>query len=94
MGACVNTRAGNGCMAGSLSGSESSKIVCCILCGVVSGLDQLLDENRIADLTLMYQLFSRVKDGLKELVSYFSSYIKVASARLSLSRLPFVSPLG
>ena len=57
---------------------------------MVSGLDQLLDENRIADLTLMYQLFSRVKDGLKELVSYFSSYIKVASAWLSLSCLPFI----
>ena len=49
---------------------------------VVSGLDQLLDENRIADLTLMYQLFSRVKDGLKELVSAFSSYIKVGLAVL------------
>ena len=84
----------NGCMAGSLSGSERNDLWCCILCGVVSGLDQLLDENRIADLTLMYQLFSRVKDGLKELVSYFSSYIKVASARLSLSLLPFISPLG
>ncbi|KAL8623970.1 Cullin-4A [Nucella lapillus] len=40
------------------------------------GLDQLLDENRIGDLTLMYQLFSRVKDGLKELVQSFSAYIK------------------
>lgn len=40
------------------------------------GLDQLLDENRIADLTLLYQLFSRVKEGLKELVMSFSAYIK------------------
>ncbi|KAJ8309854.1 hypothetical protein KUTeg_011719 [Tegillarca granosa] len=40
------------------------------------GLDQLLTENRIQDLTLMYQLFSRVKDGLKELCSQFSVYIK------------------
>lgn len=42
------------------------------------GLDQLLNENRIADLTLMYQLFSRVKDGLKELVVHFSTFIKAA----------------
>nr|KAG5690953.1 hypothetical protein BaRGS_027272 [Batillaria attramentaria] len=40
------------------------------------GLDQLLDENRVGDLTLMYQLFSRVRDGLKELCTAFSAYIK------------------
>lgn len=40
------------------------------------GLDQLLDENRTADLTLLYQLFSRVRDGLKELNSAFGAYIK------------------
>lgn len=40
------------------------------------GLDQLLDENRVTDLGLLYQLFSRVKDGLKELCSAFSAYIK------------------
>lgn len=44
---------------------------------VCSGLDQLLDENRVTDLGLLYQLFSRVKDGLKELCSAFSAYIKV-----------------
>ena len=46
----------------------------CVLC---AGLDQLLDENRIADLSLLYQLFSRVKEGLKELVMAFRDYIKV-----------------
>jgi len=40
------------------------------------GLDHLLDENRISDLALMYQLFSRVKDGLKELCSSYAAYIK------------------
>ncbi|XP_076337689.1 cullin 4 [Tachypleus tridentatus] len=40
------------------------------------GLDQLLEENRISDLSLMYSLFSRVKDGLSELCSYFNQYIK------------------
>ncbi|XP_013419680.1 cullin-4A [Lingula anatina] len=40
------------------------------------GLDMLLEQNRIQDLTLMYQLFSRVKDGLKELYVACASYIK------------------
>lgn len=43
----------------------------------LSGLDQLLTENRMKDLTLMYQLFSRVKDGLKEMCTAFATYIKV-----------------
>ena len=42
-----------------------------------SGLDQLLTENRIQDLTRLYHLFSRVKDGLKELCASFSTFIKV-----------------
>lgn len=41
------------------------------------GLDQLLDENRIeSDLTLMYNLLARVKEGLPELCSHFNQYIK------------------
>lgn len=40
------------------------------------GLDQLLEENRIHDLTLMYNLFIRVQDGIKELCSSFGAYIK------------------
>lgn len=41
------------------------------------GLDILLEENRIKDLTLMYSLFSRVKNGPTELCNNFNSYIKV-----------------
>lgn len=41
------------------------------------GLDQLLSENRIKELSLMYQLLARVRDGLKELCSYTGAYIKV-----------------
>ncbi|KAL5004108.1 hypothetical protein ScPMuIL_017564 [Solemya velum] len=40
------------------------------------GLDQLLNENRISDLTLLYQLFSKVKDGMRELGLAFALYIK------------------
>ncbi|XP_054712277.1 cullin-4A-like [Uloborus diversus] len=40
------------------------------------GLDLLLEENRIVDLKLMYDLFSRVKDGLPQLCSHFNLYIK------------------
>ncbi|KFM58691.1 Cullin-4A, partial [Stegodyphus mimosarum] len=40
------------------------------------GLDQLLDENRLNDLSLTYSLFSRVKEGLPQLCSYFNDYIK------------------
>ncbi|KAJ8923549.1 hypothetical protein NQ315_010127 [Exocentrus adspersus] len=40
------------------------------------GLDQLLSENRISDLTLLYQLLSRVKNGLTELCTAFNSFIK------------------
>jgi hypothetical protein len=42
------------------------------------GLDQMLEENRVEDLTLFYQLLSRVHNGLKELNSSFASYIKVS----------------
>lgn len=41
------------------------------------GLDQLLDENRIDDLSLAYELFSKVKDGPPLLCSHFNQYIKV-----------------
>ena len=41
------------------------------------GFDNLMDESRIPDLALMYQLFSRVKRGLEELCAYFGAYIKV-----------------
>lgn len=40
------------------------------------GLDNLLEENRIDDLTLLYNLFTRVKKGLVELCLNFNTYIK------------------
>lgn len=40
------------------------------------GLVNLLDENRIADLTQMYQLFSHVKKGQEYLLQHWSEYIK------------------
>ncbi|KAK2719883.1 cullin-4B-like [Artemia franciscana] len=43
---------------------------------VQKGLDVLLEENRTPNLGLMYDLLSRVKNGLTELCSSFSAYIK------------------
>lgn len=40
------------------------------------GLDHLVDENRVSDLTLLYNLFNRIKDGLKLLRLEFAVYIK------------------
>nr|XP_020752035.1 cullin-4A [Odocoileus virginianus texanus] len=40
------------------------------------GLDHLLDENRVPDLTQMYQLFSRVRGGQQALLHHWSDYIK------------------
>ncbi|XP_053563740.1 LOW QUALITY PROTEIN: cullin-4A [Bombina bombina] len=40
------------------------------------GLKNLLDENRISELTLMYQLFSRVKGGQAILLQHWGEYIK------------------
>lgn len=50
------------------------------MCRVVSGLEHLLDENRVPDLTQMYQLFSRVKGGQQVLLQHWSDYIKVCGA--------------
>ena len=47
---------------------------------MVSGLDHLLDENRVPDLTQMYQLFSRVRGGQQALLQHWSDYIKVCAA--------------
>lgn len=41
------------------------------------GLDTLLEENRLTDLTLLYSLLSRVKNGTTELCGAFNGYIKV-----------------
>uniref|UniRef100_A0ACB8FJ67 Cullin-4A n=1 Tax=Sphaerodactylus townsendi TaxID=933632 RepID=A0ACB8FJ67_9SAUR len=42
----------------------------------ILGLDNLLNENRIADLTQMCQLFSRVKGGQQQLLNSWGEYIK------------------
>ncbi|XP_072939842.1 cullin-4A [Epargyreus clarus] len=47
------------------------------LTGILSkGLESLMDGPRLADLTTLYSLFSRVKDGLNELCNHFNAYIK------------------
>ncbi|PZC81372.1 hypothetical protein B5X24_HaOG212824 [Helicoverpa armigera] len=40
------------------------------------GLEALMDGPRLQDLTTLYALFSRVKDGLSELCNHFNAYIK------------------
>uniref|UniRef100_A0A452VDH0 Cullin-4 n=1 Tax=Ursus maritimus TaxID=29073 RepID=A0A452VDH0_URSMA len=40
------------------------------------GLNSLLDENRIQDLSLLYQLFSRVRGGVQVLLQQWIEYIK------------------
>ncbi|CAB3241123.1 unnamed protein product [Arctia plantaginis] len=40
------------------------------------GLKALMDGPRLADLTTLYGLFGRVKDGLVELCKHFNAYIK------------------
>ncbi|XP_052895296.1 cullin-4B [Anopheles moucheti] len=40
------------------------------------GLDQLLEENRLNDLSRLYKLFCRVKNGTTELCAHFNAYIK------------------
>lgn len=49
------------------------------------GFDNLMDESRIPDLALMYQLFSRVKRGLEELCAYFGAYIKARGAAIVIN---------
>jgi cullin 4 len=41
------------------------------------GLDVLLEENRIKELTLLFNLFARVKNGPIELCNNFNAFIKV-----------------
>lgn len=40
------------------------------------GLDILMEENRLTDLTLLYSLLSRVKNGTAELCGNFNGFIK------------------
>ncbi|CAH0405175.1 unnamed protein product [Chilo suppressalis] len=47
------------------------------LSGILSkGLEALMDGPRLSDLSTLYSLFSRVKDGLNELCNHFNAYIK------------------
>lgn len=48
-----------------------------LLVFVLPGLSTLLDENRVTELTLLYQLFSKVKGGLPTLLQFWRDYIKV-----------------
>lgn len=50
------------------------------------GLSGLLDENRISDLSLLYNLYNRVKNGLVELCLNFNSYIKVITIQFFLNK--------
>lgn len=44
------------------------------------GLRTLLDENRVCELTLLYELFSKVKGGLTALLQSWREYIKSVGA--------------
>lgn len=46
------------------------------------GMEHLLGENRIADLTLLYSLFSRVKNGTVELCASYNAFIKTKGKTL------------
>ncbi|CAK9293703.1 unnamed protein product [Gordionus sp. m RMFG-2023] len=49
---------------------------------LTKGLDSMLNQNRYSELALMYQLLSKIPNGLKELCTHFSAYIKVKGREL------------
>uniref|UniRef100_A0A3B3HAS0 Cullin 4B n=1 Tax=Oryzias latipes TaxID=8090 RepID=A0A3B3HAS0_ORYLA len=49
------------------------------------GLTQLLDENRIQDLSLLYQLFSRVRGGVQVLLQHWIEYIKAFGSTIVIN---------
>ncbi|TSQ81028.1 Cullin-4B [Bagarius yarrelli] len=49
------------------------------------GLNHLLDENRIQDLTLLYQLFSRVRGGVQVLLQHWIEYIKAFGSTIVIN---------
>ncbi|XP_026136269.1 cullin-4B-like [Carassius auratus] len=49
------------------------------------GLNNLLDENRIQDLSLLYQLFSRVKGGVLVLLQHWIEYIKAFGSTIVIN---------
>jgi len=76
----------NGRLMHYLDASTRKPLICCVEKQLLQehviqllekGLDQLLEQNRAADLTLIYSLFSRVKDGLSHLCTYFARFIKL-----------------
>ncbi|XP_034037660.1 cullin-4B [Thalassophryne amazonica] len=49
------------------------------------GLTHLLDENRIQDLSLLYQLFSRVRGGIQVLLQHWIEYIKAFGSTIVIN---------
>lgn len=49
------------------------------------GLTNLLDENRIQDLSLLYQLFSRVRGGVHVLLQHWIEYIKAFGSTIVIN---------
>ncbi|KAK2904348.1 hypothetical protein Q8A73_011005 [Channa argus] len=49
------------------------------------GLTHLLDENRIQDLSLLYQLFSRVRSGVQVLLQHWIEYIKAFGSTIVIN---------
>ncbi|XP_076877076.1 cullin-4B isoform X2 [Brachyhypopomus gauderio] len=49
------------------------------------GLNNLLDENRIQDLSLLYQLFSRVRGGVQVLLQHWVEYIKAFGSTIVIN---------
>ncbi|KAA0709411.1 Cullin-4B [Triplophysa tibetana] len=49
------------------------------------GLNNLLDENRIEDLSLLYQLFSRVRGGVQVLLQHWIEYIKAFGSTIVIN---------
>ncbi|NXD30375.1 CUL4B protein, partial [Spelaeornis formosus] len=49
------------------------------------GLNHLLDENRIHDLSLLYQLFSRVRGGVQVLLQHWIEYIKAFGSTIVIN---------
>lgn len=54
--------------------------VCVCVCG--AGFESLLEAVRIPDLSLLYNLFTRFKNGLPLISKAFANYIKVCVATL------------
>ncbi|KAM8952219.1 cullin-4B isoform 1-T1 [Pelodytes ibericus] len=49
------------------------------------GLNHLLDGNRIQDLSLLYQLFSRVRGGVQVLLQHWIEYIKAFGSTIVIN---------